>query len=335
MTAAPGHDGTLGPEELEAILERLRSTIRQRHWSAHTLRAYEAWVRRFVLFHRRRDPRRLGFAEVREFLDRMTQRGHASASTRNQALHALLFLYRDVLEKPLGVETQGLRAKRATRAPLVLARAEIEAVLGRLRAPYRLIVALLYGSGLRLSEACRLRVRDIDFPRDQITVRGGKGQKDRVTLLPVRLKPALRDHLERVEQQHQSDLALGGGFVPMPGEVANAGWRSSSAWPWQWVFPTERPRLDRVTGDLTRTHVHENLLQREFAIAVRAAGITKPATCHSLRHSFATHLLESGHDIRTIQELLGHKDVATTLIYTHSPHALRIRGIRSPLDEPQ
>jgi integron integrase len=334
VTADPGRARLLEPAELEVILEHLRTAIRQRHFSPHTLRAYEAWVRRFVLFHRRSDPRRLGLAEVRQFLDRVTQRDRVSASTRNQALHALVFLYRNVLEKDLGPAAHVLRAKRATRSPLVLARPEIEGVLGRLRAPYRLIVAVLYGSGLRLSEACRLRVRDIDFAREQITVRGGKGQKDRVTLLPVRLKHALREHLARVAQQHHSDLAVGGGYAPMPAAVARAGWHTSGGWPWQWVFPAERSRLDRATGELRRSHVHENLVQREFAIAMRATGIAKPATCHSLRHSFATHLLESGHDIRTIQELLGHKDVATTLIYTHSPSALRSRRICSPLDEP-
>lgn len=334
MTSDPGRDRLLEPAELEAILERLRTAIRQRHFSPHTLRAYEAWVRRFVLFHRRRDPRQLGLAEVRQFLDRTTRSDQASSSTRNQALHALVFLYRDVLENDLGAAANALRAKRATRVPLVLARPEVEGVLGRLRAPYKLIVAVLYGSGLRLSEACRLRVRDIDFAREQIIVRGGKGQKDRVTPLPVRLKNALRQHLARVAQQHHSDIVLGGGYAPMPAAVVNAGWRTSGDWLWQWAFPAARSRLHRGTGELRRPPIHENLVQREFAMAVRAAGIHKPATCHSLRHSFATHLLENGTDIRTIQELLGHKDVSTTLIYTHSPNAPRSHRIRSPLDEP-
>jgi len=324
----------LTPAELAQILELLGAAIRQRHLSPHTHRAYEAWVRRFVLFHRRRDPRLLGLVEVREFLDHVTEREHVSASTRNQALHALVFLYRDALGIDFGVGGHRLRAKRATRVPLVLERAEVESILGRLRAPCRLLVAVLYGSGLRLSEACRLRVRDIDFAREQIAVRGGKGQKDRFTLLPVRLRQPLREHLARVAEQHRSDLALGGGYVPMPETVSKAGWHTSADWPWQWVFPGERPRLERTTGELRRPHVHENLVQREFAIAVRAAGIIKPATCHSLRHSFATHLLEDGCDIRTIQELLGHKDVATTLIYTHSPNAPRSHPVRSPLDEP-
>jgi integron integrase len=322
----------LGPAGLAALLEQLRGVILRRHFSPHTLRAYEAWVRRFVSFHHHRDPLQLGVGEVRAFLDQTACRGRVSASTRNQALNALLFLYREVLDRDLAGLGPALRAKAATRTPLVLARPEIEAVLRQLRGQSRLIVAVLYGSGLRLSECCRLRVRDLDFEREQITVHDGKGRKDRTTLLPSRLRQPLREHLDRVARQHQADIESGGGLVPMPATLVGAGWRTSRDWPWQWIFPGQRLRLDRATGELRRAHIHENLVQREFAIAVWAAGVAKPATCHTLRHSFATHLFESGHDIRSIQELLGHRDVATTLIYTHSPNAPRPRRVRSPLD---
>jgi integron integrase len=333
VTGEAGSGRPLTPAETEATLDGLRQAIRRRGFSPHTLRAYEAWARRLLLFHRRRDPRRLGIAGLREFLDRLTLRGHASAATRNQALNALCFLYREVLGHDLGAEAVALRAKPASRVPQVLSRSEVEAVLGRLREPYRLVVALMYGAGLRLSEVCRLRVRDVDLARGQVVVRGGKGRKDRVTLLPARLKSTLQAHLLRVAERHQADLALGGGYAPMPEAVLNAGWRTSAAWGWQWVFPAERTRLDRTTGDLRRSPVHASLVQREFAIAVRGAGISRPATCHTLRHSFATHLYESGCDIRTIQELLGHKDVATTLIYTRSPSVGPSPRTRSPLDD--
>ncbi len=332
MSAAPVGSGGLERAELEAILEHLRAAIRQRHFSPHTLRAYEAWVRRFLLFHRPRHPAQLGGPAVRAFLDYTTRSGRASASTRNQALNALQFLYRAVLEQELRVEPgPPLRAKPSSRAPLVLARPEIEAILKQLRGSLRLAVALLYGSGLRLSECCRLRVRDVDFARDQITARDGKGEKDRVTLLPATLKRPLREHLDCVACLHQADLVRGAGSAPPPRLAATPGPSVCRSWPWQWVFPATAARLDRVTGTLRRSHLLERVVQREFAVAVRTAGITKPATCHSLRHSFATHLYEAGYDIRSIQELLGHNDVATTLIYTHSPRGPH-RDVRSPLD---
>jgi integron integrase len=324
----------LGPAELAALVERLREAVQRRHLSANTLRAYEAWVRRYVLFHQRRDPRQLGIVELRLFLDHAASRGHAAPATRNQALDAIGFLYREVLRLELGAEAHTLRVKRASRALQVLARPEVEAILQRLRGRERLMVGLLYGSGLRLSECCRLRVRDIDFVRDQITVRAGKGQKDRITLLPVRMKHALRQHLARVAHLHQSDVALGGGYVRMPAPLSNAGWHTSRDWPWQWVFPGDRCRLVRDASELHRSHVHENVVQREFAVALRAAGIAKAASCHTLRHSFATQLVESGHDIRTVQELLGHRDVSTTLIYIRPANSSRNPRVRSPLDAP-
>jgi integron integrase len=318
--------------ELAALFERLRAAVRRLGFSPHTLRAYEAWSRRFLLFHKRRSLESLGASEVLSFLNATAHSDRASAATRNQALNALVFLYREVLGRDLAPALRASRAKPSQRVPLVLTRSEVESLLRRLRHPYRLLVAILYGSGLRLAECCCLRIRDVDFARDQITVRDGKGRKDRTTLLPSRLRQPLREHVDRVTRQHQADVALGGGFVPMPSTLASAGWRTTRDLPWQWLFSGHRSRLDRSSGELRRPHLHENLVQREFAIALRAAGIAKPATCHTLRHSFATHLYEAGCDIRTIQELLGHKDVATTLIYTHSPNGPHGRRAQSPLD---
>jgi integron integrase len=316
-----------------AVVERLRTAVRTRHFSPHTERAYEAWTLRFILFHRRRDPVDLGVPEIRQFLGHLAETRRVSPSTQNQALNAVLFLYREVLGRDPGRLGPALRARGTVRAPLVLSRQEVESVLRHLRGTPRMMVALMYGSGLRLSECCRLRVRDLDFASGQLTVRDGKGEKDRVTLLPSRLHLPLQKHLERTALLHAQDRESGSGFVAMPPAVARAGWWSSRDWRWQWVFPAERPRLDRSTGEPRRGHLHPSLLQREFAIAVRAAGLTKPATCHTLRHSFATHLFEAGYDIRTIQELLGHSDVATTMIYTHSLGGPR-HPVRSPLDGP-
>jgi integron integrase len=330
---APALVRVLDRAAVSALVERLRTAARTRHFSPHTERAYDAWSRRFILFHRRRDPVDLGVPEIRQFLGYLVETRRVSPSTQNQALNALLFLYREVLGRELGRLGPILRAKAAVRAPLVLSWQEVESILQHLRGTPRMMVALIYGSGLRLSECCRLRVRDLDFTRFQLTVRDGKGEKDRVTLLPSRLQLPLQKHLESIALQHRQDLDSGSGLVAMPPAVAHAGWRASRDWPWQWVFPAERPRLDRSTGEQRRSHLHPSLLQREFAIAVRAAGLTKPATCHTLRHSFATHLFEAGYDIRTIQELLGHSDVGTTMIYTHSPGGPR-RRVRSPLDGP-
>ncbi len=316
--------------EAGELMERLRAAVLRRGFSTHTLRAYERWARRFFLFHRWRRPQDLGVAEVSRFLDHPAGAGRASPSTRNQALNALTLLYRDVLGRELlGAPGAPRRAKPSRRVPLVLSREEVEAILARLRGPVRHLAALLYGSGLRLSEACRLRVRDVDFARDQILVHDGKGQKDRITLLPKSLRLPLREHLDTVARLHQEDVLSGAMRAPLPGAPLGTG--SGTSWPRQWVFPASFTRLDRATGALLRGHIQEPTVQRAFAIAVRAAGITKPATCHSLRHAFATHLFESGCDIRTIQELLGHTDVATTLGYTHTTR--RSSGaVQSPLD---
>jgi integron integrase len=312
------------------LLDRVRECLRTRHYSPRTEKVYVAWVRRFVLHHGRRHPDEMGAPEVSSYLAHLAAAGVA-ASTQNQAFSALLFLYRDVLGRELAGLSDTPRAKRPARLPLVLSPDEVHAVLRQVRGTPRLVCALLYGAGLRLLEACELRVKDVDFARDQITVRQGKGQKDRATVLPARLRAPLQAHIARVRRLHAADLAANAGFVPLPGALALKNLGASREWPWQWVFPASRLYLHSPTGQRRRHHVHETVVQREFATAVRVAGLEKPATCHTLRHSFATHMLESGYDIRTIQELLGHNDVSTTMIYTHVL-TKGGRRVQSPLD---
>jgi integron integrase len=326
-TAPPGER----PDALPQLLARTREAIRVRQYSRHTEKAYLAWVRRFWFFHRGCHPELLGMGEIRAFLSHLGGPAGVSASTQNQALNAIAFLFRHVLDRrPVGL-AQVVRARRTGRRPLVLTRAEVDLLLRQLKRPFSLMAALLFGSGLRLSECCRLRVQDLDFEQGKIEVRDGKGRKDRVTLLPRRLVAPLRAHVEAMKRQHQADLRAGGGLAPVPTVKVPELGRASRDWACQWVFTGSRLHADPATGAPRRNHVHESLLQREVAIAVRAARLAKPATPHTLRHSFATHLFEQGYDIRTIQELLGHADVATTLIYTHSPGAAA-RPVRSPLD---
>jgi len=315
-----------------SLLDLVQRAVRARHFSPRTERAYVGWVRRYVLFHRGRPPAEMGAPEASEFLNALATSWRVSASTQNQAVSALLFLYREVVGRPLELGSI-VRARQPVRAPLVLAPQEIEAVLSRMRGTPRLMASLLYGSGLRLSECCRLRVRDVDLERRQIVVHDGKGARDRHTLLPATLVAPLRAHLGRLRYAHEAELAAGRGGVVLPEghdpRMARAAW----AWPWQWVFPAAREREDRSTGEWRRPHAREAVLQQDFAIAVRAAGLTKPATCHSLRHSFATHLVEAGYNIRVVQELLGHSDVATTLLYVHALNKPG-RPVLSPLDTP-
>jgi integron integrase len=312
-------------------MTRVRTRLRYRHYSRRTEHAYVSWIKRFIFFHGTRNPEEMGAQDVITFISDLAVRRKVSASTQNQALSALLFLYREVLDRELTGLQDGIRAKRPERLPVVLSKPEVAAVLHALRGVYWLMAILMYGAGLRVLECARLRTKDIDFERGEITVRDGKGRKDRVTLLPERVVEPLLAHLERVRLQHQRDLKEGAGRVILPDALGRKYVAADSEWAWQWVFPAHRIYVDRATGLRRRHHVHESAMQRAFHDAVRQAGLVKHATCHTLRHSFATHLLESGYDIRTIQELLGHNDVSTTMIYTHVLNRGG-RGVRSPVD---
>jgi integron integrase len=312
-------------------MEQVRRALRVRHYSPRTEDAYVGWIRRFIRFHGMQHPRSLDANDVAQFLTSLAMEGKASASTQNQACSALLFLYDKVLGQPLQDFGPVVRAQRPVHLPVVLTPQEVDSVLRRLHAPCDLMASLMYGSGLRLMECCTLRVKDLDLDRGQVTVRAGKGAKDRITVLPDRLRERLIAHLATVKRLHARDVAEGHGSVALPGALDAKYPRAPWEWPWQWVFPATRRYVDGVTGRERRHHLHETALQRAFKTAVREAGLSKPATCHSLRHSFATHLLEGGYDIRTIQELLGHRNVATTMIYTHVLNRGGL-GVRSPFD---
>ena len=319
------------PSPRPRLLDRVREAIRTRHYSRRTEKAYVHWIRRFIFFHDKRHPAEMGPAEISAFLSSLAVRDKVAASTQNQALSALLFLYRDVLGVDLPWLDDVVRAKRPQYLPVVLTRDETRAVLQQLTGVPRIMAFLLYGAGLRLLECCRLRVKDVDFATNQIVIRDGKGRKDRVTMLPAAVKTLLMTHLDHVRTQRQADLRRGAGWVELPGALLRKYPNAGREWPWQWVFPATRFYVDRLTGQRRRHHLHESVLQRAVKDAVRAAGIPKAATCHTLRHSFATHLLEDNHDIRTVQELLGHRDVSTTMIYTHVLN-LGPAGVRSPAD---
>jgi integron integrase len=313
------------------LLDQVRATLRVRHGSRRTEKAYVAWIRRFILFHGKRHPAEMGGAEVTQFLSALAVQHNVAASTQNQALSALLFLYRDVLGQELPWLDEIVRARRPERIPVVLSRSEVHAIIGSLDGPVRLLVLLLYGSGLRLLEALRLRVKDVDFARSQITVRGGKGDRDRVTMLPTSLALDLAKHLDTVRDLHEADRRAGAGWVELPWALTRKYPNAGREWGWQWVFPATRTYRHTETGQRRRHHLHESVLQRAVKAAVRRNGIAKRATCHTFRHSFATHLLEDGSDIRTVQELLGHRDVTTTMIYTHVLNR-GPAGVRSPAD---
>jgi len=312
------------------LIQRYRELLQTRHYARRTVKTYEQWLRRYLRFHRLRHPREMGSAEVNAFLSHLAVEEQVSASTQNQALAALLFLYRDLLGQEL--ELDGIvRARTRQRVPVVLSEAEVRTVRERLEGEPALVVGLLYGSGLRLMEALRLRVKDLDLGRRELTVRDGKGNKDRLTVLPQSLVPALQEHLLGVRSLHRSDLAAGWGRVLMPYALDRKYPNASREWAWQWVFPQQNRWRDRESRAQGRHHLDPSVVQKAVKRAVLEAGVTKAASCHTFRHSFATHLLERGQDIRTIQELLGHKDVSTTMIYTHVLNRGPL-GVRSPAD---
>ena len=317
------------------LLDRVRIAIRARHYSLRTEEAYVGWIRRFILFHGKRHPMEMAEPEINAFLSHLATMVRVSASTHRQALSALLFLYRHVLRKPLPFEDGVIRVKRPGRLPTVMTRAEVRAVLGGLHGAPKLVCTLLYGTGMRLLEGLRLRVKDVEFGRNHIVVRDTKGGKDRVVPLPRLIRAALPTWLSRVKKIHDADVAAGRGEVYVPDAIARKYPGAGIEWGWRYLFPGEHlvpdPR-DRTGKVLRRHHLHETAVQRAVRQSVVNAGITRRVSCHTFRHSFATHLLEEGYDIRTIQELLGHRDVKTTMIYTHVLNRGG-RGVRSPLDD--
>jgi integron integrase len=313
------------------LLAQVRVALRLRHYSRRTDEAYLMWIRRFIVFHGRRHPAELGSAEVSAFLAYLATERRVSASTQNQALAALLFMYGEVLRRPVAWMADLVRAKSPKRLPVVLTRDEARAILDKLDGTASLVCRLLYGSGLRLMEALGLRVQHLEFGRGEIRVRGGKGDRDRVTMLPVALQTPLRRQLEVVRAQHDHDLGDGAGWVELPAALGRKYPRAGREWGWQWVFPGARVHTDAETSERRRHHLHETAVQRAFRQAVQLSGVDKAAHCHTLRHSFATELLLSGYDIRTVQELLGHRDVRVTMGYLHVLNRGGL-GVRSPID---
>src|SRR5712692_6976195 len=313
------------------LLDRYRAALRVRHYSVRTEESYVAWVRRFILHHGKKHPAAMGSDEVNAFLSSLAIDGHVSASTQNQALAAILFLYRVVLEDPLPWLGELVRARKSVRVPVVLTPAEARAVIDAVEGVSQLVAKLLYGSGLRLLESLRLRVKDVDFARHELLVRDPKGRRDRVTTLPQTVESELHIHLEGTRLLHQSDLRMGYGSVALPTALDRKFRNAARDWIWQWVFPATTRYVDQGSGTERRHHLHESAVQKAVHAAAIRLQMSKRVTCHTFRHSFATHLLERGQDIRTVQELLGHRDVATTMIYTHVLQ-LGAKGVRSPLD---
>jgi integron integrase len=313
------------------LLDRVRWLLRGKHYSIRTEQAYVDWIRRFILFHSKRHPNEMGEKEISEFLTHLAVEKIVAASTQNQAFSALLFLYQQVLERKLDFIDNVQRITRPAKLPVVFTPTEAHSVLAHLKGDYRLMGELLYGAGLRVMECVRLRVKDIDFGYGHIKVRDGKGLRDRITILPERLRHPLRYHLDRLQDVHQHDVRSSGGRVYLPFALERKYRNANRSWAWQYVFPAAKVSIDPRSGETRRHHISEKNLQKAVKAAIQRARIHKPASCHTFRHSFATHLLQHGYDIRTVQELLGHKDVSTTMIYTHVLNRPGM-AIRSPLD---
>jgi len=322
-------DGASRPPKLN---DQMRESMRVRHYRARTEETYCQWVRRYILFHQKRHPKDMGEPEINIFLTHLAVKEKVSASTQNQALSAILYLYRHVIGRDIGDLGEVIRARKPKRLPVVMTRKDVKAVLDQLSGDKWLIASLLYGSGLRLMECMSLRVQEVDFQASEIIVRDGKGGKDRRTMLPQKLIAPLLEHLRKVKVIHEKDLAEGWGRVQMPHALDRKYPNAPTEWRWQWVFPQENRWVNNKTKEQGRHHMDESLIQKAVREAVGRAGLKKRATCHTFRHSFATHLLETGYDIRTVQELLGHRDVKTTMIYTHVLNK-GTSGVRSPVDE--
>ncbi|MBN2403458.1 MAG: integron integrase [Spirochaetes bacterium] len=314
------------------LIERVRAAIRGKHYSIRTEKSYIEWIRRFIYFHNMHDPEKMAEKEINEFVTYLALKENVSASTQNQALCAVIFLYKQILKKEIGNLDGLIWSKKPKKIPIVLSREEIKRLLSELSGIHRIMANLLYGSGLRLLECLRLRVKDIDFDYNQIIVRDGKGQKDRVTALPETIISPIKDHLEKVKILHSKDIAAGLGKVHLPFALEKKYPNASREWAWQYVFPSSVLSVDPRSGITRRHHLDESVLQRAVKVAMQKAGISKQASCHTLRHSFATHLLEDGYDVRTVQELLGHENLNTTMIYTHVMKKGGL-GIKSPADK--
>jgi integron integrase len=319
------------PTQPKKLLDQVRDALRVKHYAYRTEESYVQWIRRYILFHNKRHPKEMAESEVQAFLTHLAVEGNVAASTQNQALSALLFLYRHVLKQPLSDSIDAVRARQSKHLPTVLTPEEVQQVLRHLEGTHQLLAKLLYGAGLRVKEGLRLRVKDVDFAQRQLIIRDAKGNRDRLTMLPESLSTQLQAHLVQVKQTFQDDLSLGFGAVYLPFALERKYPNANREWIWQYVFPAKQRSVDPRSGEVRRHHLDDGILQRSLKQAVRNAQIQKKVSCHTLRHSFATHLLQNGYDIRTVQELLGHKDVKTTMIYTHVLNKGG-RGVRSPLD---
>ena len=313
------------------MLEEVKNVIRLRHYSLSTERTYLGWIARFKTYVRDREPQLLEADDVKKYLTHLALHGRVSASTQNQAFNALLFLYRHILHTEMDDLTSVVRAKRKMNLPTVLSRDEVKKLLSFLNGPYLFMAQLMYGCGLRLMECLRLRIKDVDLENDLLMVRSGKGEKDRALMIPEKIKEELSKHVASVKEVHDQDVKMGYGEVSLPDALEKKYPGAPKEWGWQWMFPAEKLSVDPRTGKVMRWHIHPSAIQRAVKEAVMKAGVPKMASCHTLRHGFATHLLEAGHNIRTIQELLGHKHVNTTMIYTHVTRK-KPSEIRSPLD---